>query len=74
MDDFEQDGYSMDDFETSVQESSTIKSNVGKESTVAKTSRKPLSTLQNNENSDTANEYRGPSPRANLLLAPSDIF
>ena len=64
MEDFEQDGYSMDDFETSVQESSTIKSNAGNESTVAKTSRKPLSTLQNNENSDTANEYRGPSPRA----------
>ena len=69
MEDFEQDGYSMDDLETSVQESSTIKSNAGNESTVAKTSRKPLSTLQNNENSDTANEYRGPSQRASLLGA-----
>ena len=64
MEDFEQDGYSMDDFETSIQESTNINnSSNNNNNNNKKKSRKPLSTLNTNDN-DMGKGYRGPSPRA----------
>jgi len=65
MEDFEQDGYSMDDFETSIQESGKLNnnnSNTSDKKSRKRNDRKPLSTIDTNDN-DIAKVYRGPSPR-----------